>query len=430
MSARMCLLAVATVLTGGALAAPVSGAAGPTLVRDIRPNYSSLPANLVAVGNTLFFTAHGAGGRELWKSDGTEAGTIRVKNIRAGSASSNPFYLTDVAGTLFFGATDSNGTGLWTSDGTEPGTDLVGYVSFGPITSFRGKAFFGGVEGELWMSDGTLAGTVPVKDFGDAPIGEMEVVGNRLYIAAGVDGLWVSDGTTDGTNLVDTIPYTPDSAGFHTLTSAGGRLYFLRDKGATDEISPNVTDLWTSDGTASGTARVKNFGNGDDYVQDLVAAQGRLFFTAAGKLWKSSGTATTTQAVASGGGPVVNAGGTVYFLRGDGVWKTNGSTAGTVHVTDATPHENQRCNPHAPCHVVYRDYDPVGVLGQMAFPSETGEGVELWITDASAGGSHLARDIWPGPEGSRPANLMRVGNAIFFTANDSVHGRELWRYAP
>ncbi len=45
---------------------------------DIRPGaFSSYPDNLTAVGSTLFFGAdNGVNGQELWKSDGTAAGTV------------------------------------------------------------------------------------------------------------------------------------------------------------------------------------------------------------------------------------------------------------------------------------------------------------------------------------------------------------------
>jgi ELWxxDGT repeat protein len=67
------------------------------------------------VNGTLFFSAHdGIWGRELWKSDGTDAGTVRVKDIKPGSGDSTPDYLTAVDGTLFFSADDgSHGRELW-----------------------------------------------------------------------------------------------------------------------------------------------------------------------------------------------------------------------------------------------------------------------------------------------------------------------------
>ena len=73
--------------------------ATPRRVADIRPGkYSSNPSHLAAVGDTLFFSADdGSGsGRELWKSDGTAAGTVRVADIRPGKYGSNPSYLTAV----------------------------------------------------------------------------------------------------------------------------------------------------------------------------------------------------------------------------------------------------------------------------------------------------------------------------------------------
>jgi ELWxxDGT repeat protein len=60
-------------------------------------------------------------GRELWKSDGTTAGTQLVKDIEPGRYGSDPRTLTAVGDVLFF----SRGDELWKSDGSEAGTILV-----------------------------------------------------------------------------------------------------------------------------------------------------------------------------------------------------------------------------------------------------------------------------------------------------------------
>ena len=87
-----------------------------SLVQNINPAAgSSFPVSLTNVNGTLFFSADdGANGYELWKSDGTAAGTVLVKDIRPGADSSYPRSLTNVNGTLFFEADDgANGRELW-----------------------------------------------------------------------------------------------------------------------------------------------------------------------------------------------------------------------------------------------------------------------------------------------------------------------------
>lgn len=148
--------------------------------------HPSSPQLLLTIGNTTYFSADdGVHGNELWKTDGTVTGTSLVKDINPGPADSFPFNLTNVNGTLFFTADDgTHGTELWKSDGTTAGTVMVKdiatvkvteplYVpSYGSrpeqLTLVNGTLFFSandGVHGrELWESDGTADGTVMVQD--------------------------------------------------------------------------------------------------------------------------------------------------------------------------------------------------------------------------------------------------------------------------
>ena len=60
------------------------------MVKDIipGPTASSYPSDLTNVNGALFFAAYtGVDGWELWKSDGTAAGTVLVKDINPGSNS-------------------------------------------------------------------------------------------------------------------------------------------------------------------------------------------------------------------------------------------------------------------------------------------------------------------------------------------------------
>jgi len=87
-----------------------------SLVKDINTTQhaaSSDPQDFCVVGDFTFFRASNLLGDELWKSNGTKAGTVIVKNIYAGINNSNLSYLTNVNGTLFFTANDgTNGSEL------------------------------------------------------------------------------------------------------------------------------------------------------------------------------------------------------------------------------------------------------------------------------------------------------------------------------
>ena len=189
------------------------------MVKDINPDSaSSYLQRLTAVNGVLFFTVDdGVHGTELWKSDGTEAGTVIVKDIRPGASSGGVSDLQAVGNTLFFTADDGvNGRELWKSDGTEGGTGQV-------------KDIFAGSEASFPES--------------------LTAVNGALYFTAddGVSGreLWISDGSTAGTTLVEDLVAGAGSSYPQALTALSGRLYFQAADGAGEE-------LWASDGRPPG----------------------------------------------------------------------------------------------------------------------------------------------------------------------------------
>jgi ELWxxDGT repeat protein len=473
--------------TGSGLAPSFPGAAGSTIAR---------------VGNTVYFAADdGVHGYELWKTDGTDAGTVLVKDIRTTPAASfgpipsspgtligsNPTGLTAVGDTLYFVADDGvHGPEVWKSDGTEAGTVLVKDVNpnnavftgapGAPInlTAVGNSLFFeadDGVHGwEWWKSDGTDAGTHLIKDIdpnpngppasiGDPGLLRPAVVGGVLYFVAddGVHGpeLWRTAGTAAGTRLVKDInPGTQTvlggavlgspGSGPSWLTNVNGTLYFAADDGT------HGSELWKSDGTEKGTVIVADLnttpspfglpaGSGPAY---LTAVNGTLYFTAndgvhGTQVWKSDGTAAGTTRVTdltagfgmpgSGATLLTAAGNTLYFVAGDGthgtqLYKTDGTAAGTVSLKDDLLGNGQ---PLAPG--LWSGLSLANVGGTLFFTAGNFGGPELWKTDGTPGHTtKLATFESPnGPTG--PMNLTAVGNTVYFAASDRDHGLELWK---
>ena len=101
--------------------------AGTEMIKDINPSYSSSPSYLTAFKGELYFQANSTGyGVELWKSDGTTNGTVMVKDIASGDGSSFPSSFAIFANELYFHANNGiNGDELWKTDGTVNGTVMV-----------------------------------------------------------------------------------------------------------------------------------------------------------------------------------------------------------------------------------------------------------------------------------------------------------------
>ena len=441
-------------------AAPAAAASTARLVLDIAPgDRSSQVGVMTQVGDALFFVANDhAHGKELWRTDGTTAGTVMVKDIWKGSAPWPPYPsdLTAVGGVLYFAATDRrHGRELWKSDGTEAGTAMVkdiwpGSDGSGPdgLTDSNGTLFFAADDGihglELWRSDGTDAGTFMVKDIWPGPDRsfpnphgpwytpdpELRDVDGMLYLAVndGTHGweLWRSDGTETGTAMVKDIwpgprPRVNPPGAF---TDLDGRLYFQ----AIDHARV-LWELWKSDGTEAGTVMLKPLWPGG-----LTAVGDTLYFTAnddihGDELWKSDGTEAGTVMVqdiwpgsdSSRPGSLVDVGGTLYFsadddTHGDELWKSDGTEAGTVMVKDIVPGSGSSTLGH---------FATAG--STLCFQaSDDQHGAELWKSDGTRAGTVRVVDVYRGEGSSDPLAISSLGGSVLFIAYTPATGRELW----
>lgn len=380
---------------------------GTHLVKDINPGsangLSSTTSNTFYVldGVAYFLAFDGALGYELWKSDGTETGTVLVKDILPGIDGSGISQVLVANGMLFFSASNgSDGRQLWKSDGTEAGTCMIKPISISAanplhVTNFNGILYFSLVdEGNngrnLWRSDGSEDGTYQVKDLAPegstADLGDFIVWAETLFFAAsdGVNGveLWKTDGTETGTVLVKDI--APGTAGSNPemFTAHSDTLFFIANNGT------NGRELWKTDGTEAGTALIKDIRTGS---------------------------------VGAGAANFVNTEEAIYFRAADDshgseLWRSDGTAEGTFMVKDICPGVTSS----TPSSLF-----PLG--GSVFFSANDGShATELWRTDGTEAGTQLVKDIKKNGS-SETANFRQLGGMLLFSACDNTHGRELWR---
>ena len=379
-----------TAATGAELWLTDGTDAGTSLLKDINPTGDAIPLNFISFNNKIYFTADdGTHGKELFVTDGTSAGTTLLKDINAGSAgafTSGDFFRA-IGSNLFFTANDgTHGTELWKTDGTT--TSLVkditsgstGTVFTGNAVNLGNKLLFSVTNGfnlQLWISDGSSAGTILLKDFGNFSsfyAGPFLSFNSKVYFNGTAtdtgNELWVTDGTVGGTTLLADINPGPSPSSPELFFSVviNSKFYF------TATTNTSGAELWESDGTAAGTKLLKDINPGATgstpvFLVDFRNASGdfnhpslyngQLFFTAddgthGTELWITDGTSANTKLVKDiNPGTAASSINFGYFYTAQGLffgaddgtsgnepWKSDGTAIGTARIADLNPGVN------------------------------------------------------------------------------------------
>ena len=406
---------------------------------------SSDPKEFTALGERLLFTADDGTGARPWLADGTGASPL--------PGTPKPMDVTpaDIGGLAFY----VSGTELWRTDGTAPGTlRLASFPgqTLSELHALGSRLVFlvatVPLEGDLpvfsfWTSDGTAAGTAKVFELpaGTQRLSDVAVVGLELYFAATISDtearVFRSDGTAAGTRpILDLRPCTNCTGPVYPMSYArlGDLVYLV----AWSNVSG--PSLWRTDGTAGGTVRlVPDPASGSGpwkmyFPESLFVFGGELYFLAhdptideGNRTVLFRGHDENAVRLAPVGGPPFQPfapdftpeGNTLYFRawdpeHGTELWKTDGTPQGTALVRDILP---------GPASSDPQELTAAG--GRLYFSArDAAHGRELWVSDGT--GTRLIQDLFPGGLSSDPEQLTLVGGRLYFTADDGARGREPW----
>jgi ELWxxDGT repeat protein len=391
--------------------------AGTALVADInRGSLGSAPSGFTVIDGIAYFAADdGVHGVELWRTDGTADGTALVADIFPGPSGSSPTDLVAHGATLFFAASDPlHGTELWRSDGTPSGTWMVadlapGGMSSSPycLTSTPQGVFLGAADpASTWRSDGTATGTMAVDAFAPALGGEacFHAIGEAVYFLGGAN---LSLSRVDPGGVAMTVGAATQGRG---LVQAGGFLYWAGDPaGATVKGAP--LDLLSYDGVAEVALT-----SGGVEPRALRSDGARVVFTASTaesgrEPWVAEGLSARILADDCAGSCSSMAEGTYVAAAGGQFFLTSGTVGGayTLCRTDGI------APPTAIAATPYVLSGSGALSGVLLF---AGSGGEPWCSDGTPEGTRQVANV--AFDGSLPglSQLTPVAGGVTLQASD------------
>ncbi|GAB5405783.1 MAG: hypothetical protein Aurels2KO_40140 [Aureliella sp.] len=353
-------------------------AAAPELVLGADLPTTSFNRSLMS--ETGYFSHYSSyAGYELWRTDGTVAGTYMVKDINP-TGQSYPSDFFAHRGEVFFLADDGvHGRELWKTDGTEAGTQLVRDIAPGATGAHfevRGSGVFTALDDRLlFEADG----------------------------GTGRSQAWSTDGTEAGTEQL--------------LTAPGSNIVFNPKVVGDFAVFSSHLGTFRSDGTAAGTMRIENI---QEFWEQGVGFD-HAFEDHLGNLWvagaEESNDVVRLDSVSSLSTAFVVED-MLFYASNSQLWMTKGTPAQTQQIT--APAELR-----APS--IAADTESVRLGDDIYLSADNGgAGKELWKLDVSQLSFELVSDINAGSASASPSGFVVLGDRIYFVANDGLHGTELW----
>lgn len=323
-----------------------------------------------------------------------------VKDIYPGTQNAFPSNFTLYKGKMVFAAGSSIGNELWESDGTEEGTKLVADILPGASSSSPSNLF-------------TFSNKI-------------YFTGARSINGANVYGVLMSYDEVNGVQTIST------SANFAAnFTGLGNTLYF---KATNTAVNPNTQRLFYLDDAGQPTIADNNLNvSVIGYAPGKVIANAQLA-TATNVYWTQLfGFDGTTVNLVKNINPTSSSypqnfyyssalGKTIFNANGGNgtePWITDGTEQGTYLIKDINTSNSTAGS--APSN--FTEFN-----GKIYFSASNGleNGPELWVTDGTAEGTKMLKDIATGSTGSSPERMVVFKDKLYFLATNTGNVRQLW----
>lgn len=355
-------------------------------------------------GSLYFNATDRVCGDEPWITDGTQAGTRRIKNVAFDAAGAYPEYFIPYNSLMYFFATDQvNGMELWRTDTTETGTYMVHDIGAPPsiVSGYKYIQTHAIYNGKLYF--------------------------NAANTSINGKELWVTDGTSGGTKMVaNPTPTNREETDPKNLTVLNGKLYFT---GKDEDSATNI--IYETDGTQSGTRRI-NIGNNISAKTNYITTyKGKLYYMLPGnKLIATDGTIAGTSVIKQintnpnaapiSDVPYFEYNGKLYFNAYDGtngveLWYTDGTAAGTQMLKDILPGSSSG----------YPRNFTMSNNKMYFIANDSVHGYELWVSDGTPSGTMMVNDILPGTASSNPVSLINCNDLLYCIAYNGA-SRQLY----